>query len=142
MPFTLSFLFFVCCVVCTQLCSSLRIPLSPSGRMWIATLSISASMTLLPSVTVAAIDCNKDCVKSCVKVAPGSTDYCVESCRSYCNQDDRQDGLSGSVDASRGETGLFGGSIDGTVTQGDDKPPTLLKLIPDSMLNVGKVRMN
>lgn len=48
----------------------------------------------------------------------------------------RQDGLSGSVDATKGETGLFGGSIDGTVVYGEDKPPKAFSLIPDFMLKV------
>ena len=46
----------------------------------------------------------------------------------------RQDGLSGSLDATKGETGLFGGSIDGTVVYGEDKPPKAFSLIPDFML--------
>lgn len=46
----------------------------------------------------------------------------------------RQDGLSGSLDATKGETGLFGGSIDGTVVYGEDKPPSAFSVIPDFML--------
>ena len=46
----------------------------------------------------------------------------------------RQDGLSGSVDATKGETGLFGGSIDGTVVYGEDKPPKAFSPIPDFLL--------
>jgi hypothetical protein len=38
--------------------------------------------------------------------------------------------LSGSIDSSGGETGLFGGTIDGTVINGKDRPPELVKLIP------------
>ena len=52
----------------------------------------------------------------------------------YCAQTDRQDGLSGSIDASKGETGLFGGSIDGTVRRGDDKPPSLWGIIPTNTM--------
>jgi hypothetical protein len=60
----------------------------------------------------------------------------------YCQQDDREDGLSGSVSSKGGETGLFGGSIDGTVTRQDDQPPKLLEIIPKSMLKKGKIRSN
>jgi len=83
---------------------------------------------------VAATDCYKDCFKNCVKVAPGSKEYCIESCTDYCAQPDRTDGLSGSVSAAGGETGIFGGSIDGTVTQGDDRPPQGVNIIPNDML--------
>ena len=75
----------------------------------------------------AITDCKKDCVFNCVKQAPGSQDYCVMSCNDYCDQDDRHDGLSGSIDAKNGETGIFGGSIDGTVVR--DRPPILINLI-------------
>ena len=75
----------------------------------------------------AITDCKTDCIKNCLLAAPKSNDYCVTSCSDYCQQDDRHDGLSGSIDAKNGETGIFGGSIDGTVT--DDRPPILLNLI-------------
>ena len=59
------------------------------------------------------------------------------TCTEYCAQTDRQDGLSGSVDASKGETGIFGGTIDGTVRKGDDKPPNLVGIIPkETMKNL------
>ena len=89
-------------------------------------------VNLAPALAVT--DCNKDCLKNCMKVAPGSKDYCVESCLEYCAQPDRTDGLSGSVSASGGETGIFGGSIDGTVTQGDDRPPQGINVIPKDVL--------
>ena len=76
---------------------------------------------------VAKTDCKQDCVYNCVKAAPGSKDYCIMSCTDYCDQDDRHDGLSGSIDATKGETGIFGGSIDGTVVR--DRPPILINLI-------------
>ena len=53
----------------------------------------------------AITDCKTDCVKNCVLQAPGSKDYCLVSCSDYCDQDDRHDGLSGSLDAVNGETG-------------------------------------
>ena len=78
-------------------------------------------------VANAITDCNKDCVYNCVKQAPGSKDYCMMSCTEYCDSSDRHDGLSGSIDAKNGETGIFGGSIDGTVVR--DRPPILINLI-------------
>lgn len=90
----------------------------------------------------AVIDCKLDCVKNCVRVAPGSGEYCKTSCTDYCEQPDREDGLSGSISSKNGETGLFGGSIDGTVTRQDDKPPKGVNIIPSSMLKVGKIKAN
>lgn len=85
-------------------------------------------LTLGSSQIVHAVtDCKKDCFKNCLIAAPGSRDYCTTSCDEYCQQDDRHDGLSGSIDAKNGETGIFGGSIDGTVV--NDRPPILLNLI-------------
>lgn len=49
-------------------------------------------------------------------------EYCTDSCISYCAQDDRTDGLSGSVSAENGEVGILGGSFgQGTVPKGEDK---------------------
>lgn len=110
------------------------------------------SRTLLPAVMIvcppdvhAIADCKKDCVKNCIRVAPGSKAYCEESCTDYCAQDDRTDGLSGSISNTGGETGIFGGSpIEGgaSVVRGEDRPPQLLKIIPDSMIKPMKVRSN
>ena len=97
----------------------------------------------LGTPAVHAVDCFKDCSKNCLKVAPGSAEYCKESCTDYCAQDDRTDGLSGSVSNTGGETGIFGGSpIEGgnSVTREADRPPALPKLIPDSMLKIPKVK--
>ena len=70
-------------------------------------------------------------------MAPGSVEYCKTSCVEYCKQDDRHDGLSGSLDASNGETGIFGGSIDGTATRDQDRPPILFQFIPkETMRNL------
>ena len=87
-------------------------------------------------------DCIKDCVSNCNRVAPGSGSYCDGNCRDYCAQDDRRDGLSGSVDNSGGEIGwlsaydyvgrarstLVGGGDKYTkaVPYGEDRPPALL----------------
>ena len=85
------------------------------------------SFTQLINPCNAITDCKSDCIKNCLIAAPKSNDYCKASCSDYCDQDDRHDGLSGSIDARNGETGIFGGSIYGTVT--DDRPPILLNLI-------------
>ena len=90
----------------------------------------------------AAKDCYLDCISNCNRVAPGSGQYCKSSCNSYCLQDDRRDGLSGSVDNSGGEIGwlsaydyvgrarstLVGGGDKYTkaVPYGEDRPPALL----------------
>ena len=48
--------------------------------------------------------------------------YCTDTCTDYCAQEDRADGLSGSVSADNGEVGILGGSFgQGTVPKGDDK---------------------
>lgn len=102
---------------------------------WIRQVTSATLISIMPfSPAFAAIDCNNDCYSNCARVAPGSEAYCKTTCIEYCDQPDRQDGLSGSKDASKGETGMFGGSIDGTVTRGNDRPPTLMGLIPDDMM--------
>ena len=93
--------------------------------------AIISTTTLVggPTVASAKADCFTDCFQNCKKVAPQNLDYCKESCQEYCDQPDRQDGLSGSVSADRGEVGILGGSFgQGTVPKGADKPPTLLQL--------------
>jgi len=68
----------------------------------------------------------KDCVKNCLIIAPKDKEYCTDSCTAYCAQDDRTDGLSGSVSAENGEVGILGGSFgQGTVPKGEDKPPSI-----------------
>lgn len=77
----------------------------------------------MPLVAQAAPpDCMTDCVKSCKLIAPKDPEYCLDSCKSYCAQPDRNDGLSGSVSSSNGETGILGTT---TVVKGEDKPPVL-----------------
>jgi hypothetical protein len=46
--------------------------------------------------------------------------YCQSNCQDYCAQEDRTDGLSGSVSSSGGETGILGTT---TVVKGEDRPP-------------------
>lgn len=74
----------------------------------------------------AAADCVTDCLKNCKKIAPKDPDYCNMNCNEYCSQEDRTDGLSGSVSAANGEVGILGGSFgQGTVPKGEDKPPSI-----------------
>ena len=75
----------------------------------------------------AQADCMTDCVKNCKLIVPNDTSsYCQDSCREYCNQPDRRDGLSGSVSADGGEVGILGGTFgQGTVVKGQDKPPQI-----------------
>ena len=106
---------------------------------------IPVLLVMCPPDASAIADCKKDCVKNCIRVAPGSKEYCQESCTEYCAQEDRTDGLSGSVSNTGGETGIFGGSpIEGgaSVVRGEDRPPQLLKIIPDGMIKPMKVRSN
>ncbi|KAG7353155.1 Tat twin-arginine translocation pathway signal sequence protein [Nitzschia inconspicua] len=82
------------------------------------------SSLALPAWAVA--DCFEDCFKNCKKVAPKDPEYCIENCKDYCAQEDRKDGLSGSVSAERGEVGLLGGTFgQGTVPKGEDRPPSI-----------------
>lgn len=70
----------------------------------------------------AAPDCMKDCLKNCKEIAPKDPAYCIENCKDYCDQPDREDGLSGSVSSSKGETGILGLT---TVVKGEDRPPSI-----------------
>eukprot|EP00588_Corethron_pennatum_P008930 CAMPEP_0194276622 /NCGR_PEP_ID=MMETSP0169-20130528/9163_1 /TAXON_ID=218684 /ORGANISM="Corethron pennatum, Strain L29A3" /LENGTH=177 /DNA_ID=CAMNT_0039020379 /DNA_START=100 /DNA_END=633 /DNA_ORIENTATION=- len=70
----------------------------------------------------AAVDCMNDCVKNCKIIAPNDPAYCQENCKGYCSQDDRTDGLSGSVSSDGGEKGILGIN---TVVKGKDKPPSI-----------------
>jgi hypothetical protein len=91
----------------------------------------TAQVTLLEKAqpVYAKPDCYADCYKNCKVLAPKDDAYCSESCVEYCSQDDRQDGLSGSVGAEKGEVGILGGSFGtGTVVKGQDVPPSLGKI--------------
>merc|ERR1712071_639799 len=69
----------------------------------------------------AAVDCFKDCFKNCKILAPKDPAYCTDNCKDYCDQPDREDGLSGSISSAKGETGILGTN---TVVKGEDKPPS------------------
>lgn len=79
-----------------------------------------------PISALAAADCVTDCLKNCKKIAPKDEAYCVMTCKDYCSQEDRTDGLSGSVSADSGEVGILGGTWgQGTVPKGEDRPPSI-----------------
>lgn len=86
-----------------------------------------SSLGIAPFPAIAAADCMTDCLKNCKKIAPKDTSgYCQMNCEDYCAQDDRNDGLSGSVSASSGEVGILGGTFgQGTVPKGEDRPPSV-----------------
>jgi len=98
--------------------------LGKTRRLFLVTSIISAGLTLttLPQVADAKSDCFDDCLKNCKAIAPKDPGYCLENCKGYCEQEDRTDGLSGSVSSSGGEVGILGTS---TVVKGEDKPPTV-----------------
>ena len=92
-----------------------------------------------PSTALAAADCFQDCVKNCQQIAPKNADYCQMTCQDYCDQDDRADGLSGSVSNEGGEVGILGGTFGtGTVVKGQDKPPEVKLPGLDFMSGDGK----
>ena len=95
-----------------------------SRRTVLITSASSASalvlQALLPAAVEAAPDCVADCLKNCKAVAPKDPDYCMSNCRDYCAQEDRRDGLSGSVASDKGEMGILGSY---SVIKGEDKPP-------------------
>ncbi|CAN0114266.1 unnamed protein product [Heterosigma akashiwo] len=92
-------------------------------------LTVTTTAVILisnPNEARALPDCYTDCNKNCIKQAPGSKDYCEFQCRDYCAQDDRRDGLSGSVSSEGGEVGWRSGFYQqGTIVQGDDNPPVI-----------------
>jgi hypothetical protein len=54
-------------------------------------------IVVAPLPAFAAADCFKDCMQSCKAIAPKDPDYCLANCKGYCEQDDRNDGLSVSL---------------------------------------------
>lgn len=99
------------------------------SRCIVPGVAAAAALLHQPATAGAKADCFADCFKNCKAIAPKDLGYCKESCIEYCEQPDRQDGLSGSVSAEKGEVGILGGSFgQGTVPKGEDKPPALLQL--------------
>lgn len=76
----------------------------------------------------------QDCESNCNRVAPKSGRYCFDSCVEYCGQEDRRDGLSGSISNELSEIGwasafdpgrLIPGRRAQGVVYGADLPPAL-----------------
>jgi hypothetical protein len=112
----------------SKLCQPFTSSTYSSRRHWIATcikLTTIQQLTMgLSKPVIAKADCYTDCFKNCKILAPKDDIYCKESCTEYCNQDDREDGLSGSISSEKGEVGILGGSFGtGTVVKGQDRPP-------------------
>jgi hypothetical protein len=95
---------------------------SATTAIMAASAPAAALLLARPRAANAVTDCFQDCYKNCQIVAPKDTEYCNNNCRDYCDQPDRADGLSGSVSAEKGETGILGFY---TVPKGEDKPPTI-----------------
>lgn len=94
-----------------------------SRRNWMNYAAVSVGLVLLSPIQAnAKEDCVSDCLKNCKLIAPKDPAYCVINCKDYCEQDDRTDGLTGSVSSSGGEVGILG---QGTVPKGQDKPPSI-----------------
>ena len=129
--------------------TALRLP-TPSRRdalrllpaLLVATPRARDALRLLPALLVAtphapalaAKSCMQDCVENCNRVAPGSVRYCENSCVDYCDQDDRRDGLTGSVSSEGAEVGWLSaydpqrflpGAAPRAVPYGEDRPPAL-----------------
>eukprot|EP00629_Pelagomonadales_sp_RCC1024_P019129 CAMPEP_0119277390 /NCGR_PEP_ID=MMETSP1329-20130426/17039_1 /TAXON_ID=114041 /ORGANISM="Genus nov. species nov., Strain RCC1024" /LENGTH=124 /DNA_ID=CAMNT_0007277855 /DNA_START=214 /DNA_END=584 /DNA_ORIENTATION=- len=85
-----------------------------------------AAAIAAPTAALAKPDCITDCRSNCNRIAKGNEAYCATNCEDYCNQDDRKDGLSGSVSSEGGEVGwstpMRGGE---TVPYGKDVPPAV-----------------
>ncbi|EJK53402.1 hypothetical protein THAOC_27172 [Thalassiosira oceanica] len=98
-------------------------PPEECGTCDTARRSLLLSSVLLltaPATSNAAVDCFTDCFKNCKLIAPKDPEYCQSSCKEYCDQPDRTDGLSGSISSEGGETGILGRS---TAVKGEDKLP-------------------
>lgn len=95
-----------------------------SRRAALASFGAAGAALLFPPMqaNAAGTDCMKDCLDNCKKIAPKDPTYCMDSCKEYCAQEDRTDGLSGSVSSDGGEMGILGTS---TVVKGEDKPPSI-----------------
>lgn len=105
----------------TSLALSTR-PAAMNRRAALGLIGAAAPLVTSPLASLAAADCYSDCMKNCKLIAPKDSSYCTENCKAYCEQDDRTDGLSGSVSSEGGETGILGLN---TVVKGEDKPPQI-----------------
>ena len=91
---------------------------------------VGAVLVANPTAALAVADCMQTCSKNCNRNAPGSSSYCESSCVDYCGQDDRKDGLSGSVSSEGSEFGWTSSfknplAPQKPVVYGDDLPPGL-----------------
>lgn len=114
--------FYCVLAVLSALGGSHALSMSPRMSRRAAIGLIGAGPLVTPFVSHGATDCYSDCLKNCKAIAPKDSAYCTENCKSYCDQDDRTDGLSGSISSTGGETGILGTS---TVVKGEDKPPQI-----------------
>ena len=95
--------------------------------------ALAAACSLPAHPAIAAKDCYLDCTQNCTLVAPRSVRYCENSCVDYCGQDDRRDGLSGSISSEGSEVGLLSAydlrsratGQQRAVPYGEDRPPGL-----------------
>ena len=117
------------------------LPIWPQAHMRLPTPLVSAiaaaTLTAGPFTVPPAIaepDCYNDCSSNYNRLAPKSGKYCEQTCGEYCAQDDRRDGLSGSVSNEAAELGLASGfdipaKLTGQqprgVVYGDDRPPAI-----------------
>mmetsp|Transcript_17183 Transcript_17183/g.46631 ORF Transcript_17183/g.46631 Transcript_17183/m.46631 type:complete len:168 (-) Transcript_17183:166-669(-) len=108
--------------------AALTSPLTP--RRTFLCRSAAALVGAQPLAALAASDCLKTCLQNCGRLASGSGSYCKDSCAEYCDQDDRKDGLSGSVSTDGAEFG-FASSFklpnapQKPTVYGEDLPPGL-----------------
>ena len=128
----------------SRLCTLLMLAalLAATTALRLPTPSRRDALRLLPALLVAtprapalaAKSCMQDCVENCNRVAPGSVRYCENSCVDYCDQDDRRDGLTGSVSSEGAEVGWLSaydpqrflpGAAPRAVPYGEDRPPAL-----------------
>jgi hypothetical protein len=89
------------------LCALVPTPVADSSRRAFLGRAAALGCAALPPFTAnAALDCLQNCRQNCGRLAGGSKEYCEDSCSEYCAQDDRKDGLSGSVGSEGAEFGF------------------------------------
>jgi len=99
-------------------------------RAWLSHAAAVCAALPPAAAFAAGADCLTTCRGNCNRLAGGSKAYCEESCLEYCAQDDRKDGLSGSVSTEGSEFGFASSFKNPFAPQkptvyGDDKPPGL-----------------
>ena len=88
--------------------TALSPPTTTARREFLCHTAAAATtfVALQPLSAAAEVDCLSDCLSNCRRLAAGSQEYCRTSCSDYCAQDDRKDGLSGSVSTEGAEFGF------------------------------------